>query len=405
MSDLSVVITFAGESAVRHNQTTYLFVSDPPPPRTVITIDPKKARVVENVERLPVDGWRRIELHEFLEPTWPVMERRRASRQVGYAYSVAEITDFCEEFVNDVLRRAREVTVAADQDVLKRLQQHRDFIQIFGFIVASLPSSMSQLQAQITARVDRERVDAFLDQSNYSSAHIAGLMDELNDGPQRLRLMKAWLDMLGAAEFSNEQIETELLAMPALKAGDMLNNQVIWSRIAEMFDFAQDLGGETIDLSDAREVRFVPMQPYLDAKRVGRIKPQRPALLVYQSNSRFPEYVIGADRRLQFRVVAAGGSLHKWGVTFTMGSVGDDSFAQALIEVERLELLANVDPMAAVDEIRSELSDDHPIHAAALKAQTDHRWGRILADLLIEFTVGLDADIARRLIRSRSSSR
>ncbi|MCI0728921.1 MAG: hypothetical protein L0332_19695, partial [Chloroflexi bacterium] len=66
-----------------------------------------------------------------------------------------------------------------------------------------------------------------------------------------------------------------------------------------------------------------------------------------------------------------------------------------------LDTLANVDPQQALARVAHlDLPANHPARQAAEAVRTDPRQARVLADLLIELAVGLDADVARQLVRS-----
>jgi hypothetical protein len=79
--------------------------------------------------------------------------------------------------------------------------------------------------------------------------------------------------------------------------------------------------------------------------------------------------------------------------------------SRALLEADVLDTLANLDPEQAVDKLRATLPASHPIFDAARKAKTDLRYARILSDLLIEASIGIDADVARRLMKAQSRRR
>ncbi len=116
------------------------------------------------------------------------------------------------------------------------------------------------------------------------------------------------------------------------------------------------------------------------------------------------KYYIRAERKLKFRIQKAGGSVRKYGCELVMQSkAGGKSLGPKLLEIERLDTLANIDPaqaIAAVEELN--LPQNHPAREAAARASSDYRQRRILADLLIEERFGIDADIARHLARSQA---
>jgi len=172
-----------------------------------------------------------------------------------------------------------------------------------------------------------------------------------------------------------------------------------WSRVAQFYFFPANDRGSTIEISAAHELRFQPNHQAVTARRVGRLRPGRPHLRVVTADSRRP-ILIGATRRLMMEVANAGGELRRMGVTYTVGRGGNEALNETLVEVEQLELLATLNPKAAVARLGRVPADDDPIAGAAARAESDHRWGHVLADLLIEEKFSIDADVIRRMIRS-----
>jgi hypothetical protein len=81
----------------------------------------------------------------------------------------------------------------------------------------------------------------------------------------------------------------------------------------------------------------------------------------------------------------------------------ESSATTALLEVDRLDTLAHVDPRQALAAVEDrDLPQNHPVFLAAEAAEVDPRQSRVLADLLIELVVGIDADIARDLARQQA---
>jgi len=61
-------------------------------------------------------------------------------------------------------------------------------------------------------------------------------------------------------------------------------------------------------------------------------------------------------------------------------------------------------PPEALKQIQREVSANEPIAIAAERAANDYRWGPMLDDLRIEELLEIDADVIRRMVRTRNVS-
>lgn len=175
-----------------------------------------------------------------------------------------------------------------------------------------------------------------------------------------------------------------------------------WEALEEKIRLEPNAAGETIDITEAREETVDLGWGVLRAKRAGAVVPGRTALVVYSRGGR-PTHYIRGERKLKFQVAKAGGQLQKYGCTLVQQSDARVSLHPAILEVDRLDTLANVDPAQAVETLRDlNLPAHHPVFAAAAAAKTDARQSRVLADLLIELRFGIDSDVARNLARAQS---
>ncbi len=175
-----------------------------------------------------------------------------------------------------------------------------------------------------------------------------------------------------------------------------------WLYLTPHLPLPANTRGETVDISQAVEVTVSLNWPVLEARRIGAVVPGRAALFIQARGAGERATFIRGQRKLKFKVKAAGGALRRLGNTLTLGG-HENSMHEALVEVDRLDTLANIDPQQAARAAdHLELPADHPLYAAAAAAGRDPRYSRVLADLLIELLVGVDADIARALARAQA---
>jgi len=73
-----------------------------------------------------------------------------------------------------------------------------------------------------------------------------------------------------------------------------------------------------------------------------------------------------------------------------------------LLRVDEIDSLSQLAPERAVALVPESLPPEHPISVALSRSRDDLRYRRILADLLIDRLVGIDAVIARRLARAEA---
>lgn len=175
-----------------------------------------------------------------------------------------------------------------------------------------------------------------------------------------------------------------------------------WELLRDQVTLGASATGVTVDITDAYEQTVQLRWDVLRAQRVGPVTGGRSALVVASPYGR-PQVYVRGERKLKFQVAKAGGTLQKYGCTLVMKGSGGPSLHPALLEIERLDTLANVDPAQAVASLADlSLPPAHPVYQTAAAARTDARHARILADLLIELRFGIDADVARHLARGQA---
>jgi hypothetical protein len=180
---------------------------------------------------------------------------------------------------------------------------------------------------------------------------------------------------------------------------DAVHAPEMWTHIAARAPIDQTVRGKTIDLTTAHEMTAELGWELWKAERVGPVKANRSVLAVTVGKR---TYYVRGERKLKHAIRARGGKITRWGCTLVVaGSTGTRGIHAKLLEVDRIDTLAHIDPRRAV---ALSSGDDPAIAEAARRAGDDPRWRRILADLLIERVVGIDADVARRLARSHASA-
>lgn len=116
-------------------------------------------------------------------------------------------------------------------------------------------------------------------------------------------------------------------------------------------------------------------------------------------------YYVRGERKLKHSIRARGGAITRWGCTLVVAAgAGPASVHARLLEVDRIDTLAHVDPRRAAALVADHHPADPAIATALAKSAGDPRWRRVLADLLIERLVGIDADVARRLARAEAGA-
>lgn len=168
-----------------------------------------------------------------------------------------------------------------------------------------------------------------------------------------------------------------------------------WNGLAPLLDWAATMRVGTLSLENATEMEVAASWNLWNARRVGRVKIGRKALVIPGGI----QTVIRGTRALVKQVLDAGGELRHHGVTLTYPTSARP-LTPRLVEVERIDTLAYVDPDAALRVI-GERGDVPALRALVERAKTDRGLARVLADHLIEHAVGIDADVARKLARGQ----
>jgi hypothetical protein len=351
----------------------------------------KKTRGEETA--IPRDLWRRAVLDDYLDAANAVTYVWHASTY----FNLTEITAFAETHAPSL---EREVRAALSTDRASRPKVLAKALKRAEIIVPILNAGQRRISIELEelkAALDREAV-AKLTKAKGTIAGWISACAELRSVVVKNELMVAIAKRLIAedadiAKALDQMIEKKL---------HTIHNAELFTILGDKLPLPQNVQGETIDLGPMKEITVAASWQTYMAQRVGPVKLGRSALFSYvkKGNVYVFRYVRG-ERKLKHRIKKRGGTLHRWGNTLTIG-VKDPSSAQvALLKVDEIDSLAQLAPARAV-ALLDTIPPTPPITEALAKAANDPRWRRVLADLLIERIVGIDADVARRLARAEA---
>jgi hypothetical protein len=267
-------------------------------------------------------------------------------------------------------------------------------------IVPVISSGQARLQHEREAiKVELDREDAaVLVTSPFSAAAWIAATKRLRTETVKREVLADIGKQLAARP---REIAAALDKMIAAKL-DRIYAPELWQHIAPHLVLPQTVRGKTIDLTAAHEMTATADWPLWEAHRVGPVKPGRAVLAVGVGDD---VYYVRGERKLKHAIRARGGSIRRWGCTLVVGgTAGSGAVHAKLLEVDRIDTLAQVDPRRAVGLVADRLPADPAIATALANAADDPRWRRVLADLLIERIVGIDADVARRLARAEAGA-
>jgi hypothetical protein len=323
--------------------------------------------------------------------------------QLPRHFSLEAITEFAGKWYEKAQGQLSDATAISDpQKRLAKLNDINDFVSRYYKIVGQFPNAIVQEKTILQDKLERAQVRALI-KATFSPELWIKTAANFHQHTPRQTLMRQLSTILGESTLPEERLHeilTQIAQHETLRFA-ALNDAHFWKPLADRVRFGTNITGETIDISKATATKIVLSWQIVTAKRVGRIIPGRQALTIVKSATDL--IYIGADRQLKFQVMAAGGKLERFGNTLVMGDDGSNQLRQALLEVEMLDTLANVNPAEAITRMAHlNLPPTHAMFDTAKKAETDPRYGRVLADLLIELSIGVDADVARNLVRQQT---
>lgn len=354
------------------------------------------------LDLVPEGAWRYGTLDDLLDAA----PFDAAELDLEACVPLSELAEFAARRVPEATARAREACAAVDPAArLERLAALAPFLSRVFAILDAFPRRAEREREQLSADLDRSLLAAV-------RAGAPGLAEWV-DAALRMRSEAGLSEVFAAiaptlADPRTTQADL-FRALGALAAHqptrrhlDVTYTEVdrFWKVIARRLRLAPNVRGETLDLTDAAE-----QQPGLDfglivARRVGNVIPDRRALALTAPDGTVT--FVRGTRALLHAVARAGGRLEGMGNTLVVRTEARRSVHRGLLEVERIDTLANVAPRQLLPEIE-QLAPSTQAAARRLVEESpgDPRRARRLADLLIEATVGVDADVARRLSRQR----
>lgn len=392
-----------GENFVGYKNRSFYFDPNTEAENGVwIVFQPDAAREVDKILRLPSYGWRTAELADVVDRSITTEHgalgflSKFPSNQVlalyrdNHGQALDELTALVE--ASPFLGGAAELTKDLD----------------FSNRVTHMPNALHQsMRNEATAaQLTSERLSFDLIEASHGPERAEALFSITRSFASSEVIGDAILalaETLHAMRLADEELEAWLVRCDFNRRAGFFNTwsqqRQFWDRVSEFYFFPQNERGSSIDITDAYESTFQAGVKTIEARRIGRLRPGRKFLRIFMGHSE-PTICIAGSRRLKMDVAANGGELRRMGVTLTIGRTEDEALNELLVEVEQLELLASLNPAEAVRRLPRVLTPSEPIAIAAERAANDHRWGRILADLLIEELFSIDSDVIRRKIRS-----
>lgn len=431
MKMMAVTMRHAKKTCVLLGWQRMLFFEDPAPAADrLVTVEIPQVRYREDGERLYRDivahlgageGGKKRESVLLPPALWrpavldDILDADNGEQQMyglSSHFSSDALAEFAARTTPEIAGRLRAILEERGDARRKRYGRERRFLaSACGVVLWGLPQRLEIERAREQTAADRARVKAF--DAPEAVAARAALSDD--------DALAAYLRLLGASHtalgrrlalrrFADrfvpkgsvwEEVEPVLRRLAAHKRARAAAEAegTLWERVAPALHLPATLTGATVDLSGAREETVRMGFDLLDARRVGAIVPGRTALVVRDSRYRITTLVRGERKLLQAIRASADGRLVRHGCILTVGDAKASPLRRLILDAERIDTLAALDPEAAL--AGAGLGEDHPAFALAARARTDHRQARALADLLIEETCGVDAEVLRAMSRAQ----
>jgi hypothetical protein len=415
---LYFVETFGDRACIRVEWSRMVFFSGKQPERErLIAVESSDLRgssvdkVLAFLERLVPGHDRATSVIELPERAWrpAVMDDMLDAENAAYivwqlakAMPLADFADFGERHAPELLERTRAALAAPDEaKKLTALSKLEDFgtrvLSAFG----RLPERVQLEHLALRERLERERIRELEARSSDLDAWIALASELRHELVANLFVCQIARRIVAEAKSDadfSRRVE-QVRDTPSLKARTA-RVPGFWAALAPRLRFSANVKGETVDVSAAVEQSVPASWELYGGRRIGGIAPGRTALVIAGKR---PTYVRG-ERKLKFAIARAGGALKRFGCTLTIAKDTASSLHTALLDVERIEALANLDPESLRPELEAlALPPSHDAWSALAAARRDPRHARMLADLLVEHRIGVDADVARALARAQSA--
>lgn len=348
---------------------------------------------------IPEDIWRPTVLADFLTAE----QYDHALWSISQHFTLTEMQAFMDHWWPQAETRLHQLLALNETEIrLQRFDQDNDFLDRVLGVAAQMGNVLTKTHQDLLTQWEERHLPRLRQEQPFVPEHWLETAATLRATNVCQTMLREMAQRISSAHLEQEQLHAILATIgrnPQLRQAVQYDSS-FWFWWNTILRLEQNLTGATVDISLAKEQKVALNWETVESRRIGRIVPGRTALVVQHDGA--PLY-IGAPRKLKFQVRRAGGQISKWGNTLTLAVAQKNQLQQTLLEVETLETLAHVDPAQAVARLAHlHLPETHPVFDAAARAPHDPRYAHILADLLIELTAGLDADVARRLLREQS---
>jgi hypothetical protein len=348
---------------------------------------------------IPEAIWRPTVLDDFLV----VDQYAQALWGITQHFPLVDIQAFVDRWWPQAQTRLHQLlAVTEPEPQLQAFDRDKDFLARVLGVVAQLGNTFNKAHHDLLTQWEERHLPRLRQEQPFVPEHWLETAATLRATHVCQTMLREMAQRISSARLEQERLHAILAVIgrnPQLRQAVQYDSS-FWFWWNTILRLEQNLTGATVDISLAKEQKVELNWETVESRRIGRIVPGRTALVVqYEGSSLY----IGAPRKLKFQIRRAGGQINKWGNTLTLAVAKKNQLQQALLEVETLETLAHVDPAQAVARLAHlPLPETHPVFDAAARAPHDPRYAHILADLLIELVAGLDADVARRLLREQS---
>lgn len=344
------------------------------------------------LDAVPADGWRKITFGQAAAlPNFEALVYLAAG-----AAPLSEISACVGERMPALLGRIDAALALPDSEQIGGLRATHDDRRKVPTLVWGLTSRADTHITELSERVDRDALAQLLTTPFDVAAWVAAAAAMRGDAG-RVHALVALVRNIPEGDDAGRYAE-EIVDAVSRRGGLVQATTyggTFWNAIAPLLDWPATRHDGELAIRDATEVVIMPSWDLRNGVRVGRLKVGRKAL---QIPGKTPTFVRGT-RALLKKVIDAGGRLRHHGVLLTYPTDARP-LTPMLIEVERADTLAYVDPDAALALLGTRATDPALV-ALAARAKADPGAARVLADYVIELTAGIDADVARKLARGR----
>lgn len=353
-----------------------------------------------DVLELPETVWRAAVLDDVLE----VQNYQTVAWYLANHFDLAAFDDFARRRLPQAVELLQKGLMApAGESRAETLQQIKPLLERIFLVLSGIPNRVQADYQQTIKELETAYV-RLLRQQTFSATQWIEAAGRMKSNEAALDLLMDVIDYLSRPGTDQKTIQQTIAAIGRHQNLRQLTQQPtapLWYRLSHALQLESNVTDRTISIAAAKEQRAVLGWELFDGQRIGRVISGR-SVLVMTDESGQKLYIAG-QRKLKQQVQQAGGRLPYRGNTLIMDDAASNNLNQTFLEAEILDTLANVAPQQALDRITHlQLPAGHPIYQAAAAASHDPRQSRILADLLIELVVGVDADIVRSHLRQKS---